>query len=157
MKKIKVSFDTWIHLLGMIGVLGGLVFVGLEMRQSQQIAIGTQQMARATMNTDAINALMESGLNVQTVLDMLEGNTPITEEYQLGIDSMIHHAWWVAESDFVQNEMGLMQSGTWQAKSATMESLYNNCYAREAFDSRKFEFHPGLVALVESYPDECTE
>jgi hypothetical protein len=53
--------------------------------------------------------------------------------------------------------MGLMQSGTWQAKSATMESLYNNCYAREAFDSRKFEFHSGLVALVESYPDECAE
>ena len=70
---------------------------------------------------------------------------------------MIMHVGWVAESDFVQNEMGLMQSGTWQAKSATMESLYNNCYAREAFDSRKFEFHPGLVALVESYPDECAE
>ena len=40
MKNIKVSFDTWIQLLGMIGVLGGLIFVGLEMRQSQQIPIG---------------------------------------------------------------------------------------------------------------------
>ena len=24
MKKIKVSFDTWVQLLGMLGVLGGL-------------------------------------------------------------------------------------------------------------------------------------
>ena len=39
MKRIKVSFDTWIQLLGMIGVLGGLVFVGLQMEQSQRIAI----------------------------------------------------------------------------------------------------------------------
>ena len=31
MKKIEVSFDTWIQLLGMVGVLVGLVFVGLEM------------------------------------------------------------------------------------------------------------------------------
>ena len=47
MQKIKVSFDTWIQLLGMLGVLGGLIFVGLEMRQSQIIAIGNQVQARA--------------------------------------------------------------------------------------------------------------
>jgi hypothetical protein len=39
MEKVKVSFDTWIQLLGMIGVLGGLMFVGLEMRQAQMIAV----------------------------------------------------------------------------------------------------------------------
>ena len=42
----KVSLDTWIQLLGMIGVLGGLVFVGLEMQQSQRIAIASQVQAR---------------------------------------------------------------------------------------------------------------
>ena len=36
----KVSLDTWIQLIGMLGILGGLVFVGLEMKQSQIIAIG---------------------------------------------------------------------------------------------------------------------
>ena len=46
MKKVKVSFDTWIQLLGMLGVLGGLVFVGLEMQQSQTIAIAGQIQAR---------------------------------------------------------------------------------------------------------------
>ena len=39
MNRIKVSFDAWIQLLGMIGVLGGLIFVGLEMRQTQTIAL----------------------------------------------------------------------------------------------------------------------
>ena len=42
MKKVKVSFDTWIQLLGMVGVLGGLVFVGLEMQQTQRIALAGQ-------------------------------------------------------------------------------------------------------------------
>ena len=46
MKKVKVSFDTWVQLLGMVGVLGGLVFVGLEMRQSQRIALASQQTQR---------------------------------------------------------------------------------------------------------------
>jgi len=35
MKNVRVNFEGWIQLLGMVGVLGGLVFVGLEMRQSQ--------------------------------------------------------------------------------------------------------------------------
>ena len=78
----KVNLDTWIQLIGMLSVLAGLLFVGLQMRQSQQIAIGTQQMARATMNTDAVNALMESGFNMQTMMDMWEGNIPVTEEYK---------------------------------------------------------------------------
>ena len=34
----KVNSDTWIQLVGMLSVLAGLLFVGLEMRQSQQIA-----------------------------------------------------------------------------------------------------------------------
>ena len=43
----KVSLDTWIQLLGMVGLLGGLVFVGLEMRQSQRIALADTEQQRA--------------------------------------------------------------------------------------------------------------
>ena len=39
----RASLDTWIQLLGMIGLLGGLIFVGLEMKQSQIIALAAQQ------------------------------------------------------------------------------------------------------------------
>ena len=49
MNRIKVSFDTWIQLLGMVGVLGGLIFVGLEMRQTQTIALAAQANARTEM------------------------------------------------------------------------------------------------------------
>ena len=52
MKSVRVNFDTWIQLLGMIGVLGGLVFVGLEMRQSQIIAVAGQAQARNQAQLD---------------------------------------------------------------------------------------------------------
>tara|TARA_A100000164_G_scaffold319241_1_gene300723 strand:+ start:128 stop:286 length:159 start_codon:yes stop_codon:yes gene_type:complete len=47
----KVNLDTWVQLLGMLGVLGGLVFVGLEMQQSQRIALSSQQ--RVTMKGES--------------------------------------------------------------------------------------------------------
>ena len=55
----KVSLDTWIQLIGMLGILGGLVFVGLEMKQSQLIAIGGQIQAR----NDAIMDFFSSPLD----------------------------------------------------------------------------------------------
>ena len=71
MKKIKVSFDVWIQFLGMLGVLGGLVFVGLEMRQSQQLALAAQQTARMQVWTDMVNSFtkklypsIETNLNI---------------------------------------------------------------------------------------------
>ena len=62
MKNIKVSFDTWIQLFGMTGVLGGLVFVGLEMQQTQNIAIAGQQQGRAEITNNFLNSFIESGL-----------------------------------------------------------------------------------------------
>ena len=39
----KVSFDVLIQFIGMAGVIASLIFVGLEMQQSQRIAIAGQQ------------------------------------------------------------------------------------------------------------------
>ena len=62
MKNIKVNFDVWIQLTGMLGVLGGLIFVGLEMQQSQRIALAAQHQARSEMFMDQINAHTEAGV-----------------------------------------------------------------------------------------------
>ena len=45
----RVSLDTWIQLSGMIGLLGGLIFVGLEMQQNQRIALAAQQTSRVEL------------------------------------------------------------------------------------------------------------
>ena len=52
----------------MLGVLGGLVFVGLEMQQTQRIAVAGQVQARAEMA-------------VERILAPIEGNTP-TSKYK---------------------------------------------------------------------------
>ena len=59
----KVSLDTWIQLSGMIGLLGGLIFVGLEMQQNQRIALAAQQTARVELFSNMVNSLTESGVN----------------------------------------------------------------------------------------------
>ena len=45
----RISIENLIQLLAMIGIIGSLIFVGLEMRQSQMIALAAQSQARASM------------------------------------------------------------------------------------------------------------
>ena len=55
----KIDIQDLIQLLGMAGIIGSLKFVGLEMRQTQRIAIAGQQQARASANMDRINAFIK--------------------------------------------------------------------------------------------------
>ena len=68
MQRIKVSFEIWVQLLGMFGVLGGVVFVGLEMQQSQRIAMAGQQQERTAISTQQYAAFTESGLDWHSIV-----------------------------------------------------------------------------------------
>ena len=55
----KIAIGDLIQLLGMIGIIGSLIFVGLEMQQSQRIDVASQQQKRAAITVDMINAFYE--------------------------------------------------------------------------------------------------
>ena len=49
MIKVKVDFNIVIQLLGMAGIIGSLIFVALEIVQTQKIAIAGQQQGSAAL------------------------------------------------------------------------------------------------------------
>ena len=75
----KVSLDVWIQLLGMLSVLAGLVFVGLEMRQSQRIALAAQQQERASLVTEIIGTFSETNPPI-SFLDFLTENLDVSNQ-----------------------------------------------------------------------------
>ena len=115
----KVSLDTWIQLLGMVGLLGGLIFVGLEMKQSQTIAVAGQTQARN-------QAIMDFQLGILTSenaasrrlfdrgdINLLDPSDLSQEEY-----SALRHALnWRANSfqnAFQQYQLGLLDEDVWR-------------------------------------------
>ena len=63
----KVSLDAWIQLLGMVGLLGSLVFVGLEMRQSQSVALADTEQQRAIAIQQNFWAFLQSRYDLDKV------------------------------------------------------------------------------------------
>ena len=151
----KVSLDTWVQLLGMLSVLAGLLFVGLEMRQSQRIAIGAHQQARAQMGIES--AFHWSDNEMDTSVFFGANARDLTKEEISFLRSDANVWWYIYESDFEQYELGLMEEEVWQAKLRGIESYYNLCVARDIYQDRSQIFSESFKEVVQSMQDKCNE
>ena len=143
----RVSLDTWIQLSGMIGLLGGLIFVGLEMQQNQRIALAAQQTARVELFSNMVNSLTESGVNYRTL--------STTEDEFDPQRNVAHQLLWIFEKDYLQYSLGLMDEGIWQSKLRVMLGNFSRC-GNEVFLQRKSSLDEDLVALINAaMPDDC--
>ena len=153
----KVGLDTWIQLLGMLSVLAGLVFVGLEMQQSQNIALAAQQQSRMEVFVEAMNTFSETGVSYQAYLEQ-QGRNPETETQTT---NFTHQLWWIHENDFLQYRLGLIDESIWEAKLRAIEILYNSLneesciLAKRIWETRRVMLDVNLVELVESLPNDC--
>ena len=153
----EISLDSWVQLIGMLSVVAGLVFVGLEMQQSQKIALAGQQANRVQLFSSMMDANNEQGIDQQKLQMILSGQIPMTKDYEWVVMNGLHRMWWIYENDFLQNELGLMDENIWQAKRNAMKANYNFCEGRPVFDIRKNTLDSRLVELVESFPNECAD
>ena len=62
----KIAIEDFIQGLGMVGIIGSLIFVGLEMQQSQRIAVAPQQKERAAITVEMTNAIYEVDVDFQS-------------------------------------------------------------------------------------------
>ena len=154
MKKIKVSFDTWIQLLGMVGVIGGLIFVGLEMQQTQNIAIAGQAQARAEMNSASVQAAIEAGIDFHS--QKSGSNIQLSEE-SIQQRNYANLAYNRIENDYYQYQQGLMSEEVWQRKLLSIIGWYENCNVREIWERRKQFFVDDLVQQIEDSGVACQQ
>ena len=153
MQRIKVSFDTWIQLLGMLGVIGGLVFVGLEMRQTQQIAIAGQIQER--FNSQALMFLSplqgdENMLKIMTTTNTDEAYLNLTEEEQLAYLQL--NRWRIASSVniYTQYELGMLPEGSFAQVFPSIVGLYDNCRLRPIINLLGTPAYKEFLATLEN-------
>ena len=128
MKKVEVSLDTWIQLLGMLSVLGGLVALVIELNQSQRLSQASAYQTRVSEIQEA-----------QRELALSEDLAEILQKFDSqGIDSLSVSersrvvAWnsavqWRMQGQFYQYQQGFLEEATLQR---TLDDLANGIYQR---------------------------
>tara|TARA_Y100001936_G_scaffold208519_1_gene214061 strand:+ start:39 stop:503 length:465 start_codon:yes stop_codon:yes gene_type:complete len=130
MMKVKVSFDTWIQLLGMLGVLGGLVFVGLEMQQNQRIAIASQIQARNQIQSNFLIAPLEGSIEVVDLLQTPPSQNDTPQQVRLRNQITRHRALTLTNA-WQQYSLGLLTDEAWELADRRGRGMWNNCIRRQ--------------------------
>ena len=136
MQKIKVSFDTWIQLLGMLGVLGGLIFVGLEMRQSQIIAIGNQVQARGDTQLAILTTPLEGDQRLLSLFSFgsIPNESDLSEEDRLLFEQLTRIRMASLQASWQQFNLGLLPEDAWRLAERRIFIIYDSCQFRDVFE-----------------------
>ena len=128
----RISLDVWIQLIGMVSIVFSLLFVGLQMQQSQTIALASQQQARTEVLVDIIGGFDEGD---KSFVDLISG---IVDGSYVDDSNVVRDAiwqiWMLYENDFLQYKLGLMDNEVWEAKLNAMLAIYNACNFRDITD-----------------------
>ena len=142
-----------IQFLGMIGIIGSLIFVGLQMQQTQRIAIAGQVQARTEMFVNRIMSGLEGNLDAARLFNIDRFNyDELSEEEQLIARQMYNWVGYMIENNFFQYQMGLMADDYWEQQERRILRWWNQCDFRNSGGRvRSFQNY------LDSLPDECTE
>ena len=156
MKNIKVSFDTWIQLLGMLGVLGGLIFVGLEMRQSQIIAIGNQVQARADTQLAILTTPLEGDQRLLSFFSFgsIPNESDLSEEDRLLFEQLTRIRMASLQASWQQFNLGLLPEDAWRLAERRIFIIYDSFQFRDVFERT---YQPEFLEYVRSNSSSTCE
>ena len=149
----KINIQDLIQLLGMVGIIGSLIFVGLEMRQAQRIAIGAQIQERYSKVSDYHIALMTEGEVARDLIRRgvynLDSDTlnPDEQSTLLQIINFRINQW---QSIFAQYELGLISQDVWEQTAGRIKVAYAQCGWRPFFSVTE-----NMNDYLDSLPSDC--
>ena len=149
-----MKIERLVNVAGVIGLIASLIFVGLELRQSQRIALASQIQARAQMNVDRMIASLEGNLDELRLLTPSSFEyTELTDEEKLIADTLQRWRFAMLENNFTQYQMGLFSEEYWVQTEQRIESFYNICELRDVIGEQTASFQ----RYLDSLPDKCVE
>jgi uncharacterized membrane protein YeiB len=158
MKEDKMKINDIINLLGVLGVIFSLIFVGLELQQSQRIAIAGQVQARAEMLANRSLALMEGEAESMSEIysrdQSVESANPKSEvlrSAQIGWNIA------VMTNTFYQYIVGLLTEEQFAVARKRMISFKANCQIMGDIEAALFFAETSFVEFFDKLPNECAE
>jgi len=159
----KIELNDRLQILGMFGVIASLLFVGLEMRQSQQIALAGQVQARAEMLTNRTLALMEGEADTYAVLidpsgqgaGEMPNNSGISDKLLFHIGNQVSWGFGIMTNTFYQYNAGFLSEEQYSVFQKRVAQFRRNCAWREQINQQLFFTEQSFVDYWDSLPDNC--
>ena len=155
---VAISFTGVANFLGIIGVIGSLVFVGLELQQTQKIAIAGQVQARAEMLANRYIALMQGEADsMNQILSVTQPAASMNPKLEVLRSAQIGWNIAIMTNTFYQYSVGLLTEEQFAVASKRMISFKANCSIRDDIESALYFAEKSFVDFFNNLPDACTD
>ena len=140
-----VSLGGLTNLLGTIGVVGSLIFVGLELQQARTELNSSRLLAELELMGSMGEEAITSGIDWD---EMSPKQKVVREQIQRWF-------WTLNENNFIQNEMGLLNEDLWEQVERRISGRYSECHLRSIYEGA-VSYKP-LVDYIDALPDRCDQ
>lgn len=151
------KLNDWMQVIGIFALVASLVFVGLQMKQSQEIAIASQYHDRAALSVEAYNQQIEGGVLTAwgSFLDEnLYPSLSVEDRGRMYLWGTIYLT--QVDNHYFQYQSGFMQEEAWQAQLATLKRVMraSNSPGPAAYRNSATQYRASFVALVDQIIQE---
>ena len=134
------------ELVGSATIVASLIFVGLQMKQSHDIALAAQYQARAQATMDLYTAAIEAGYDWSSAAKPEAEQTPVEIA---AAESVRRWGWTAFENHHFQYQAGYLTQESWDGLRNRIRDLYANPAGRATFEGRKRYMRQSFVDYVE--------
>jgi len=141
------------ELIGLVAIVASLIFVGLQLKQSQDIALATQYQARAEATMNLTLAHIEADYTVR--IPSLQAG--LSDEVSARDINTYLWLWIAMDNHYYQYQAGFLDEEAWRAQLRNTKGIYADCPMRFVYEWRKAGLRSEFVALIDSFDDPCAD
>ena len=149
----SAKLNDWMQVVGIFALVASLVFIGLQMKQSQEIALAAQYHARAETTQVMWMAMLESDRSFELIQDKTYAE--LTPAEQSTMINATHWAWIQYDNHYYQYNAGFLDNEAWDGLSRRIQDLYGLCEGRVIWENERQYLRQSFVNYVESFDDAC--
>ena len=143
------KLNDWMQVIGIFAVVASLIFVGLQMKQTQEIALSAAYQARASIVAEvlAANAANENGLAAwyKPTTDGLDSLTPAEEWAGSQMTNSSMYLW---DNVHYQITIGFISAEYLPGLRADVKSSMRLPFIRRHLDSRLGRLRPAFSEFI---------
>ena len=133
----SAKLNDWMQVVGIFALVASLLFVGLQVKQTHEIALANQYQSRTETTIDFLLVRMEQADDGSWYAARIR--------------------WLIMDNNHFQNQRGFLTEETWQAYANFIRNLYSRCEDRRVFEAITSTMRASFVEYVESLGGSCTE
>ena len=140
------------QVVGIFALIASLLFVGLQLKQTQEIALADQYRARAEAAQNMFLAIQESGISMASLGKPMSEKTPAEVTASINVS---YWSWTQYDNHYFQYSSGFLDDESWEGIRRRIQRQYDLCDRRSVWESMKPYIRPSFVSYVESLEDKC--